>query len=88
MPFHSGAPLQSIAARDANGPNRRTSIVAGVWPSPVTEMRSEIDEPGRTTWSETTVVTAGLARTNVVSATSPQAVAAPSKALVAAIDSW
>ncbi len=78
MPFQYGVPPQSIAARDANGPNRRTSIVAGVWPSPVTAIRSEIDEPGRTTWSDTTVVTAGFAWTNVVSVTSPHAVVAPS----------
>ena len=40
-------------------------------------MRSKIRAPGRTTWWETTVVTAGVARANVVSETSPQAVAAP-----------
>ena len=82
-------PPQSIAAREANGPNSRTSIFAGVWPRPVTLMRSEIDEPGRTTASETTVVTAGLPCTNVVSVASPHARrGAASNAFVAAIDSW
>ena len=51
-------------------------------------MRSKIDEPGCTTASETTVVTAGLACTNVVSLTSPQPVTVPAWASVAAIDSW
>ena len=87
MPFQSGAPAQVIAARLGYGPKSCTSTVAGVRPRPVTRMRSEIREPGRTTWWETTVVTAGAARVNVVSETSPQAVAAPACASVAAIDS-
>ena len=87
MPFQCGAPVQVIASRLVYGPNSSTSICAGVRPRPVTLMRSKIRPPGRTTWLDTIVVTAGAARVNVVSETSPQAVDAPACAVVAAIDS-
>ena len=76
-----------MASRVAKGPNSSTTMRAGVLPSPRTRIVSLIREPGRTTSSDTTVVTDGVAETSVVSVASPHAVVTAGYAAVAKMDS-